>query len=309
MKPHGAILKWNKRQMFALTSFVLVGTYYVRLTFFGRNALAAVVTRLVLFLLPFRTYLSVIVMVLSLLTLLMFIMMRTMCYHQCDSPQCYSPRQSRRPSRRPTILLFSFFIIVIFGTGWFHLSEAGIKSWWNNILTSHILTEYHVAIFLVPTLLAFGTLHYFVSRFGHAMDFIDDFKSFPLLSPVFCFGAPSFWTKNLSTLGLSSISIKTASVLSFGSGLLFLIGVVLFHVLKNFQRPDKAAESSPGVDAPILILPDSVKATDTKTVSKSRDFGAVCLAIILLGLSLLTTVAFDLAYLISRAGSGNAGGT
>jgi len=281
MKLQNVTFKWNIQQFLALSCFLLITVYYTLLTFYGRSMLTAVATQLMLVFPPFVAY----SLVFSLVFILPMYLKRRMVLYS-------------KPPIRSTIVLFSFYVVVIFGSFWFYWSKAGIKSAWHSILSSNILAEYHIAIFLIPTLLLLGTLQYCVMRFGNAMEFIGDFKSFPLLSPVFCFGAPAFWTKSLSSMGLNSASIRIASVLSFCCGLLFVIGIVLFHLLKNLQRPYKATAFSENIAEPLLILPDSVETTDTKKTFRVRLLGAICLAIILLGLSLLVTVAFDLAYLI-----------
>jgi hypothetical protein len=57
-------------------------------------------------------------------------------------------------------------------------------------------------------ILLFSYLFDRIKRNENVVTFLDSFKTFPVLSPVFCFGAPAFWETSLKSLGIPAQTIK-----------------------------------------------------------------------------------------------------
>ena len=208
----------------------------------------------------------------------------------------------RRKKYFPMVLLLSFYIVVLVGSVLLIYSDVSIGSIWKHLINSGFMQKHHITLFIVTSLLLYGTAMYFVVCYGSPLLLVEDFKSFPLLSPVFCFGAPAFWTKSLSTLGMDESSIKAASILSFSSGLFFVAGIVLHQIVKNITKNETDISKNLEIkSASTIVLPSNFARSSTAEKKIESSFwGHAALGIILLGLALLTTVVFNLAYQIAR---------
>lgn len=67
---------------------------------------------------------------------------------------------------------------------------------------------------------------------------LSDLKAFPIVSPVFCFGGPIFWFKNLEHLSLNASQISIYNTLSIISGIIFLLYLLLFAIFNQRYSKD-----------------------------------------------------------------------
>jgi acyl carrier protein len=158
---------------------------------------------------------------------------------------------------------------------------------WLSFLRSGYVSKYHVFWIGLGSGLFYALLFRRIRHSGQISQFIDSFKAFPVISPLFCFGAPVFWSESLAILGIASQTIRTLGIISFMSGIAFLLGLVTFYVY--FQR-EKGKESMP-VD---IAVPDSSRSKKHAYTFMSAQ---VSLFLLFLGLGLLTYVVLEIAYL------------
>ena len=116
---------------------------------------------------------------------------------------------------------------------------------------------------------------------------LDDLKAIPIVSPVFCFGAPSLWARTDSfgaLTGLSPAIVRTYSVLAYASGVVFLIYLVCYAILR--PRPANESYASP-------ILVDQTGEPVRNTVSNTERQASVCLLIFAAALYLFLLAIVD----------------
>lgn len=117
---------------------------------------------------------------------------------------------------------------------------------WRSFLQSSYVSNYSWVWIGLGVAILFLLLFSYITKNGNTSEFLHEFKAIPFASPVFCFGAPAFWTKSLLAFGLSSNQIKIAGAVSFFCGVLFIAGLIIHYVTRN------TAEDSSG--APGVIL-------------------------------------------------------
>lgn len=156
---------------------------------------------------------------------------------------------------------------------------------WIELLRSDYLVRYHKFWIGLICVLGYILLFEYSRKKADIYKFLDDFKTFPLASPVFCFGVPAFWNKNLVALGLSSQVTTSLGALSILSGVAFLISMLLFFVVRN---PIEDEENHS------IVLPENIRIPHTKNDVIIQ----LSLLLTMLGLAGITYVVIALAYLI-----------
>ena len=178
------------------------------------------------------------------------------------------------------IVILSFLVVGILGF-------SGLRQLWMSILHSSYLKQYHCFWLAVSCVLFYVLLFDLIRQSSRIYRFLDEFKAFPLISPVFCFGAPVFWQKSLAALGLTPGAARSLGVVSFVSGIAFLIALVLFYVAKSMKRHN----DDQSVDR--LLIPRDLRSEERE----DKTLLILSLLLVMLGLAGLTYVVFEIGYL------------
>lgn len=188
--------------------------------------------------------------------------------------------QSSRKKALNAIKLVSFYLFVF-------LSIVGIavKSniWLSHLFNSQYWQNSHWFWICTVVFLVFGIIWLFIWQNGLiSWDMLQDLKGIPIVSPIFCFGAPSLWTNNLAYASLDRSLLVTYSTLSILAGVIFLFYLVVFGIMNH-----KLSKKEETKNIAILGL-------DEKPLSKtSNDMSTatiICLAIFGIGLYILSIV-------------------
>lgn len=149
-----------------------------------------------------------------------------------------------------------------------------------------ILARFHLWIFVltsvVITVLLFGGL----SLGADVEVFMDGFKTFPMLSPLLCFSAPSAWGDTLKKLGVVEQNPLLTTLL-MSAGFLFLIAFVLVCVAKSLKGD---------TSAPPRIV--DTAGSPIFTPARSKGFFIASLAFTILAFIPTMTAIFELGYSI-----------
>jgi hypothetical protein len=156
---------------------------------------------------------------------------------------------------------------------WLSDSYWGVHHWvWTGVTLAALLAYVGVAL-------------YRYARIDWQL--LDDLKAIPIVSPVFCFGAPSLWARTDSfgaLTGLSPATVRTYSVLAYASGVVFLVYLVCYAIMR--PRPASETYASP-------ILVDQTGQPARNTVSNTERQASVCLLIFAAALYLFLLAIVD----------------
>lgn len=176
------------------------------------------------------------------------------------------------------ILYFSGIVLVIFGM--LVLLNTDIGQLWKNILSSNLLKQYHRNVFGLISIITLYLFFFLLIEAIRLETFMESVKSLPIVSPVFCFGAPAFWTEKLKSLNLNISDIYFLSSVSFFCGVIFLISLLIYFVGKNYN--------------------DDVSHFSKDAVLKKKElFIKTSIGLIFLGISILLFVCIDISFLIA----------
>lgn len=149
-------------------------------------------------------------------------------------------RQDRGTKARNAVLLVSFYLAIavttVSGAVWASQSLRGFFSsgYWQSarwFWTSSVL-------FIV-----FAIIGYVLqSKRLVSWNMLQDLKTIPIVSPVFCFGAPVIWANNLAYAKLPKETLSIYNTLSISSGTLFLAYWVAYATFNH--RFDKSKDKS-----------------------------------------------------------------
>lgn len=131
---------------------------------------------------------------------------------------------------------------------------------------------------------------------------LSDLKAIPIGSPVFCFGAPVFWSKNLAYASLGPKLLATYSSLSITAGIVFLFYLILYGLL-NHKFKEKSDSPPSATENPVGIVDRDGKPiindqTHTPSAEESKRRSEVkttciCLGVFGLGLGVMLVVLLD----------------
>ncbi|MCZ6652652.1 MAG: hypothetical protein O7D91_06450 [Planctomycetota bacterium] len=190
-------------------------------------------------------------------------------------------------NRARTRMLVCFSLgIVLLGVAVLFLNRMR----WTAILESTYMNDYHglwIGIIVGGFYLLLFRLVYNARKIG---SFLNDFKAFPIASPVFCFGAPAFWNTSLSSLGLSDAQVAIAGAISFACGIIFVVSLVLYFVSGHLRKSDESTQSS------VLVCDNLVAENGNQRNIKLLERAS--LGAIMLGLAGITFVCIDIGYSI-----------
>lgn len=144
-------------------------------------------------------------------------------------------------------------------------------------------------IIIIFSFIAFTKIYIFITKKGSPLVFIKDIKSFPLVSPVFCLGAPAFWSKSLGSLGLSVASIKNSFSIFIFDWYFFIIGLILYLIIININSQ---------VNTDVASAPKIAKMANMLHTPQENSFkytGKTALGFILVGMSFLVAVILNIS--------------
>jgi hypothetical protein len=154
-------------------------------------------------------------------------------------------RQDRGTKARNAVLLVSFYLAVA-------LTTVAAAVWVSQWLRTFLSTPYWQSARWFWTssvlLVAFAILGYVLhSKKLISWNMLQDFKAIPIVSPVFCFGAPVVWANNLAYASLPKETLSIYSTLSISSGSLFLAYWVAYAVCNHRLAETKDKNSPVGL--------------------------------------------------------------
>jgi hypothetical protein len=187
---------------------------------------------------------------------------------------------------RRTVVVFSLIVILV-GSSIALVGFSGVQRKWLSLLRSSYVSRYHKFWIGLAVFSFYFYILRQISMRKRIYEFLNSFKAFPLISPVFCFGGPVFWKDSLAILGITGRIVKSIGVMSFLSGILFLIGLIIFYV---FVHPERSKPSSK-IE---LFVPAIIKRKRYKHLYLTE---SISLVSIFSGLALLTYVTFVIVYL------------
>ncbi len=181
------------------------------------------------------------------------------------------------------ILLISFYLIGL-------LASVGaiiaIVTWLSTIISKTYWQRTHWFWVSVVLFLLFGYGYLLLRNFGFIKwQILQDLKTLPVVSPIFCFGGPYFWSQNLSYASLDPKLIAIYSTLTIFSGILFLFYLIVYTILnQKFEKPENNKHK-------IYISDDTT--LDVKTLDEQKATN-VCLLIFSIGLYIFLGVILDI---------------
>lgn len=189
------------------------------------------------------------------------------------------------------VVRVSFYLLVVLstigGSIWFGV-------WLSKIFKSQYWQDSHWFWVSAIVLLIFGHTFSLMRSSGLiSWKMLQDIKAIPIISPVFCFGAPALWSSNLAYASLSRSLISAYSTLSILAGVLFLVYLVAFGVLNHrFSEENKNEE-------PAILAPDGSRVSE---VSRGEVIATnICFAIFGVGLYVFVVVLVDVLVHLSIA--------
>jgi len=178
------------------------------------------------------------------------------------------------------VVIFSMVVFVMFLILGF--MKTDLSAFFSFIVRSEILIKFHKTIFGFISISVVYLFYFCFLPSIRIEEFIDSIKALPIASPIFCFGAPAFWTKSLLQFHLKASDISMLSTLSFFTGVVFLIALLLFYVAKNYNTSTSTF-------------------TNETSLQTKKSIYKVSLGLIFLSISFLLFVCIDLTYLIVLA--------
>jgi hypothetical protein len=123
---------------------------------------------------------------------------------------------------------------------------------------------------------------------------LTDLKAIPIVSPVFCFGGPALWPKNLGYASLDPKSLFIYSTLTIISGTIFLCYLLVFAALN--QRFSEKVELQ---TAHSLLYNAKGQKKDTQGISE-LNATKFCLLILGAGLFSFLLVIFEIILALAQ---------
>ncbi len=187
------------------------------------------------------------------------------------------------------VILVSFYLAAALGV-------LGLALWLAHWLQSLFSTTYWAKAhwFWVSSLLliAFVLLGYVIHRKKLvSWSMLQDLKAVPIVSPVFCFGAPVVWSNNLAYASLPKETLATYSSLSIVSGVIFLLYWIAYAIgNQKFGEIHSKGELSPAVE----LLSAKGTPLPARTRPSPEVATWVCLGIFTVALWLFSVVLVDI---------------
>lgn len=184
-------------------------------------------------------------------------------------------------TKKANLFLSILSITVVVGFSLFTIFHSDLSIVLHKFVHNGYWEKYHRSIIGLVILLFVYFVYFALLDLLNIETFIESIKNFPLVTPVFCFGAPPFWKKSLSILHISDSEISFLGSISFVSGIIFLIALLLYFVAKSLNPP--------------RISPFN-EVNDNKN---QRDLYKVSLAFTFAGIAALLFVCLDICLTIS----------
>ena len=176
-------------------------------------------------------------------------------------------------SRLRFIFWYSIGILLIFTL----LASSFLNDWWQHAILSDWFSKYHKTIIGSVSAALCLLIFSFVSDALDAKSFLASIQKFPMVSPVFCFGAPAFWHKSLKQIGFNADEISFLGGISVVSGVIFLSALLIYFLAKHMR------------ESPIA----GVNNFEKKQIQLIKS----SLILNFVGFSMLLFVCFDISYL------------
>jgi len=110
------------------------------------------------------------------------------------------------------------------------------------------LKRYHLAIYVMSSVVVVIPIGCLLAMSGDIDIFMDGFKTFPMLSPLLCFTAPSLWRESIQKLGVQPANMRLITILLVVSGFLFLGSFLLYWTGKALLPPATTSSGLVGTD-------------------------------------------------------------
>ena len=154
-------------------------------------------------------------------------------------------RQDRGTKARNAVILVSFYLAIA-------LTTVGAAVWASEWLRDFFSTAYWQSSrwFWISSvlLLIFAILGYVLqTKRLISWNMLQDLKAIPIVSPIFCFGAPVVWANNLAYASLPKEILSIYNTLSISSGALFLAYWVAYAACNHRFGESKGKSTSQGL--------------------------------------------------------------
>lgn len=198
----------------------------------------------------------------------------------------YSNRRSVREVV-DSIVRISFYVIIIIGLSFVLIFLGKLlisffsNSYWDS---AHF---FWVALFIFLILGFAGLLLY---KYGLiSWQLLDDLKAIPIVSPIFCFGGPAFWSNNLKYASIDPKLITVYNSLSIVAGVIFIVYLALYAIFNQRYKKDDSDLAQEN-----LLLDSSGKQISQNINQNSRKPIYYCVGIFSLGFSLFLFMIVDM---------------
>ena len=167
-------------------------------------------------------------------------------------------------------------------------SAIKVVSWMSALSVSSYWQYSHWFWVSLVLLIVFGLVGFqlWINEFI-SWKMLQDLKTIPITSPVFCFGAPFLWSKNLAYASLDSKLISTYSTLSIIAGIIFLVYLIVFSI---FNHKFSEAETD---KTKVIILDLNENPINDSSDNKYMRALLICFFILNLGLYIFLLVLID----------------
>lgn len=200
----------------------------------------------------------------------------------------YRIQDSKEKAKRIVILVSFYLAVCLFSIGLL----VKISEWLSSLFSGHYWQESHWFWIGLVIFIMFSILGFIIWRMGLLnWKMLQDLKAIPIVSPVFCFGAPVLWSKNLAFANLDAKLISSYSSLSILAGVIFLIYLVAFGVLNHKFSSTPQEMNSGIIDATGNQISSNFVDKNTGTIA--------CLLLFGLGLFFFLLVLVDVLIQIS----------
>ena len=140
-------------------------------------------------------------------------------------------RQKSLSKALRSVTNITYCLIGIAGTIAAMIFVSGLLS---KLLASAYWSRAHWFWISILLFLLLGYSYLLLNRFGLVCwKLIADLKAIPIVSPIFCFGGPFLWSKNLGYASLDPSLLSKYSTITIISGVVFLCYLLVFAVLNH----------------------------------------------------------------------------
>ena len=191
-----------------------------------------------------------------------------------------------------SVAIITYYLVGIAASAAAIIYLAGLLS---RLISSSYWERTHWFWISISLFLILGYAYLLLKNFGLIRwKLLADLKAIPIVSPVFCFGGPVLWSKNLSYASLDPKLLSVYSTLTIISGAIFLCYLLVFAAFNQRFGEKKAADTEHSL---LYNAEGQIKVEQRISEPNATKF---CLAILGAGLFSFLLVILDIVLALAQ---------